>query len=372
MNKKYNLNWISAYRSEVFGISILMIILFHFTENLLSAVKSGQTSLEAHSLIGKLLMDYHHFFGSIGVELFLFLSGVGLYYSFSRNSDVPSFYKRRFTRILIPYLIVAVPFWALRDLFLKPKGSLQFLKDLTFVTFFTDGTRTIWFIGLIVVLYIVFPVLYALLYAPMVEKNSHQEEVLPGVLVNGKSENRRIDPKSISMLRAAALIMAFILAEVLFNRMNPELYKNIEVAFTRIPLFILGVYMGRLIRDGVKLPALPVQLFILAGFVLNGYGRKWGSIQTRNVASLFSLALLLLMVYLLYLFRDLEPLRKVLRFFGDRSLELYLTHVTLRNLMEPYGFQRYNPRHYACMLILALLCTLAIHDLPKLWRETNK
>lgn len=45
-------------------------------------------------------------FGSIGVEIFFFLSGMGMVFSYRRNSGIACFYGRRALRILPSYYIV--------------------------------------------------------------------------------------------------------------------------------------------------------------------------------------------------------------------------------------------------------------------------
>ena len=42
--------------------------------------------------------------GAIGVDVFLFLSGMGLYYAMRKQPPLRVFYKNRLKRILIPYL----------------------------------------------------------------------------------------------------------------------------------------------------------------------------------------------------------------------------------------------------------------------------
>ena len=54
--------------------------------------------------------------GFLYKEIFVFLSGMGLYYSFSKDSNVKKFYIKRYKRILIPYVIVAIAFWGIKDL----------------------------------------------------------------------------------------------------------------------------------------------------------------------------------------------------------------------------------------------------------------
>lgn len=97
---KYNLSDLSTYRTQMMGIATLMIII-------------------CHSCASKVIMPdslaYLFRFGNLGVDIFWFLSGIGLYYSLIKNDlsskecYYMSFYKRSIYRIYIPYLMVFIP-----------------------------------------------------------------------------------------------------------------------------------------------------------------------------------------------------------------------------------------------------------------------
>lgn len=92
------MNWgtISKYRNELFGVAIISIITLHHFEDV-----GG----------GKL---YLNFIGAIGVDIFMFLSGMGLCFSMKKNSNIKDFYIRRIRRILPTYLLVAGLFYISR------------------------------------------------------------------------------------------------------------------------------------------------------------------------------------------------------------------------------------------------------------------
>ena len=80
---------VSRYRGELMGAAILFIILFH--------VPLARSDM---------------FFGlrrcgNIGVDMFLFLSGIGLWYSWVKNPSVSHFYKRRLLRIFPTWLVIS-------------------------------------------------------------------------------------------------------------------------------------------------------------------------------------------------------------------------------------------------------------------------
>ena len=98
--KEFLINNLSRYRGVLMGVQIILIVVFHFTEDY---VNSGGDARSVYL--------FYKYIRSSGVDIFLLLSGLGLYYSWKRNSDLMAFYRKRFARILIPYFIVAIPAW---------------------------------------------------------------------------------------------------------------------------------------------------------------------------------------------------------------------------------------------------------------------
>ena len=84
-----NLGKISAYRGELMGFAILIVMLFH-----MGVPRSS-------SWYGLVRM------GNLGVDIFLFLSGMGLWYSWSKNPALRQFYFNRVIRIYPAWLIIA-------------------------------------------------------------------------------------------------------------------------------------------------------------------------------------------------------------------------------------------------------------------------
>ncbi|MBQ0075467.1 MAG: acyltransferase [Prevotella sp.] len=119
-------------KSVIMGGAILMIMLFH----------SGVLR-----------------FGEIGVDIFLFLSGYGLFFSLERNSKKTVFYRKRLLRILPTYLIVAVPYFIVHS-----NSVSEFLLRLSTLSVLTKGDLGgWWFIGIILVCYLIAPFLYNIL-----------------------------------------------------------------------------------------------------------------------------------------------------------------------------------------------------------------
>ena len=88
-----NVNIISKYRSQLMGIAIVLVALFH--SNIVRANN---------------VLDYLCFSGDIGVDMFFFLSGFGMFYAYLKKPTVQGFYWKRLVRI--------VPVWFLVNLYI--------------------------------------------------------------------------------------------------------------------------------------------------------------------------------------------------------------------------------------------------------------
>ena len=84
---------------------------------------------------------YNLALGSSGVEIFLFLSGMGLFYSLSGDPRLSEFYRKRLTRILPAYLVLGGAGWLILDILLRKTGWLRFLLDFSTLSFWTEGER---------------------------------------------------------------------------------------------------------------------------------------------------------------------------------------------------------------------------------------
>ena len=123
MRKNISWNLVSKYRTELMGCSILGIILFHWYENCMIHGKSINFILHLFSL------------GNRFVEVFLILSGMGLYYSFKKQENIKTFYLRRITKLLPTYLILGIPYWIYFDCFLNKMNIGQVFIDISFISY---------------------------------------------------------------------------------------------------------------------------------------------------------------------------------------------------------------------------------------------
>lgn len=123
---------ISSRRSELMGFAIILILIEHF--QFFGLFDYGDLSFFAS-------------LGSIGVDIFLFLSGFGLWNGYSEKIRVGTFYKRRFLRIIPSYLCLMILFDIILlhpEYILSPNEWMGHLNNN-------------WFIPFILLMYLIFP-----------------------------------------------------------------------------------------------------------------------------------------------------------------------------------------------------------------------
>lgn len=147
--------------------------------------------------------------GFCGVDIFFFLSSFGLVFSI-RSHSVLKFYYRRFRRLAIPFLAVALLRYVLEGWTFQ-----QLLKNVTGVNFYFDNIYSyLWFVPAIATLYLLFPLYYKLFSA---------------------SSNQTI-------FTLCVLIIWLLASIALRDKLRIDLY-----GFTnRIPIFCAGCLAGHL------------------------------------------------------------------------------------------------------------------------------
>ena len=131
---------LSTYRKALMGVAILWVVLYHF---------GFHTPIISHITR----------FGYAGVDIFMFLSGFGLFYSMNHDSNLQHYYKKRFKRIFPTYFIIG----AFLSLFCFPNDTfISYLWRSSTLGFWTNGVYYELFIPSIIWLYALFPFTFKL------------------------------------------------------------------------------------------------------------------------------------------------------------------------------------------------------------------
>lgn len=289
-------NAVGGFRVEIMALSIIWVMLLHGCELYPSV------NIPVFTMLCEL--------GNIGVDIFLLLSGYGLYFSMRKNPDKLGFYKKRCKKVMFPFLIITVPYWIIITV-LNHESILSFLGNATGISLFTDGTVTFWYAFFILFMYAVFPFLFSLI------RKGTALPVIIGII-------------------AFNIIMMFAF---------PEMYSRIEIASTRIVIFIVGSLIAKIhFNDGNKTKAdcvivlayvvICAALFI-ASPVLRGINKDIAVVAYRYGSGGASI----IFVVFVSFFKFIKD-NKFLKIIGGITLEIYLIHIIIRKVIVAVGLNK--------------------------------
>ena len=329
---------LSRFRGPLMGIAMLVVMMFH---------------------VGFARHDTFWFCvnrcGNVGVDMFLFLSGIGLWYAWTKapslggeRARLPLFYRRRFQRIYPAWLLLSSLYYI--PLYLEGKFSLwQTIGNILIGWRLWSGfVDEFWFIPMILVFYLVAP-----FYMMLIQRQ-----------------------RVWSWLPVVAMVFCVLLQY--WKPLNMTL-GHLEILFSRVPVFLLGINAGQWVKEERQLHADAFWLLLLT-FVLSlgvcvnfedGLRGRFPLFLERMVYIPLSISAMLLLCKAL----SHAPawVAKGLSFVGTVSLELYLVHV---NFVLKY-LRPYNLGYWLTLLLMtaiALLLAWLIHKLLSFmpWERNRK
>lgn len=337
--KPFDLYAVSEARPYLMGIATLWITFYHC--KYLDLFRSD--FLARTRLLG--LITRIEAIGNCGVDLFFFLSGLGLYFSYTRlrESDprpVRSFYLRRYRRVVPTILIVTILTFGMAE-----KTDLANWAGGVFLYgFFVPGlTRgNFWFLSAILVLYLVFPLIHR-------------------GLRGGRGTAGALG-MALGFL-AAGLALRFLAEEYFFT--------HIALMLCRMPVFVLGAWMGRLCMEHRKVPAfvplLAVPLSVLLLVLIADIPLDMDLRFYEYAALIPCIALAHACVF--SLFRKRGFVSKAVTVVGGYSMEIYLIFETVYNrgdglIFSPEGTGLvYALTAFTATLVLAVLLKFTVGQL---------
>lgn len=283
---------ISAHRQFLYGVSALWILFFHMN-----------TDLPARG--GLRILRLIQATGNCGVEIFLLLTGYGLYGALNRNPNVPRFYRRRLARVLVPALIT----FLCCDLFACPLLYGYAITPRFLLAWPWSGG--LWYVSFILLMYLIYPLLHRW----------------------NRRENRR------QWWIALVCISIFVFSMDFWPVAMP---KEILRPATRIPVFLLGCMLALPAQENRRIPrwtlgALAAATCIAYALrkIINRAGQVYG--PRMPVYLLLAATLILLLTYIARMLQGCALGRGIygaIFFCGGISLEIYLAYDRVRELME--------------------------------------
>lgn len=297
MNKSIiDITDISKYRQTLMGIAIFSVMFSHWFG--FQGIESGG-AYKLSDLIVRLVFT----------QGLLFLSGFGLYYSFSKDNNVISFYKRRLLRLYVPFVILSIGLYAF---FLNSRNDYNvydLIAQITSIYFWYGGNYGgMWYVSVSIALYIVFPLLYK-------------------IAIRKEKEHTCI----------CALLICVTLFVIPFVQKlyNEEYFKVIKIGILQIPYFVIGMFWGFLTKNEFlsRKEYIGLLSFIFFSFlvftILNSIypGVYWIMECTTLCQKLFFMPFICIIFNILEILKVDGWLKKIFNWFGYYSLELYILHL---------------------------------------------
>lgn len=317
------LSWglLSKYRNQIYGLSIIWIVIYHIYEFCIHKMNFSWIST---------LVFYN---GYIGVDVFLFLSGISLYFSLAKKNlkrkVIFDFYKKRFCKILKVYIFFCIPFLVCRDL-LVGNDSVRFLKQ---VFFLDDHVSSFWFIAIIMLCYLIYPMLFYII------KNS-------------------------KLYIIKIIILLYIVFLVIMNHYAHEYYMMYEVLLSRIPVFLLGTLYAEKVYNDCRIKLSEISTYILMIFLRGPAVFALSMFQPLNeitviVDRLFLGLMGVGVVFIFLIFTQIfegSIVDRIVSFLGIFTLEIYVFHIAYRAVL--LGMCHFPLDRYRQIILFAVVFIL--------------
>ncbi len=261
-------------------------------------------------------------YGYAGVEIFMFVSGLGLYYSLQRNNSLLSFYAKRLKRIFPTYYIIGV----VASVLLFHDGLLAYLWRYSTLGFWTQTEYFEWYVPSILFLYLIAPLAWWLFHR-------NQDILLLCISV------------------AIAVASYFIAEKQLIDRSHFFLLY-------RIPAFLFGMYIAKQIKSAGNNTAYYICLLVGIPLFAVLFPKHHTIYEFKYFSVFFLLPTFVLVFCLLSRYLG-SAVRHVTALIGNASLEVYLIQTILFTAITQNMLQVSTQYHDVVTLLLIVGCSVA-------------
>lgn len=287
----FNLGLFSQYRTALMGVATILIIVCH---------------LPAYGVvmplwIAKLVGSF-----GVGVDIFLFLSGLGMYNSYTKNKEnhvsVFSWWLKRYVRIVVPLVILIVPI-----LLWNPRGREMNIGMLLEISGWGAlfNCSPLWFVTCILFLYLLTPFLHILF----------------------TSRYRWI------WFLGSSLICYFY-------AYTPPYDALLNFMISRWPIYFWGYILAINIKEKRKgsvwiFAVLPLGLYIVLYLINHLYNMHFCLFGFQGV---FMLTVFALLINKIFILNSQSRVVACLNFMGIISLESYIMNEYFLRALESYNW----------------------------------
>lgn len=333
----FDLSVVSKYKSQLYGFATIWVMISH-------AFDYSIFRLESLGEIGYILriLGAH---GNIGVDVFLFLSGVSLYFSYHKKRDTEVFIKRRLKRIVLPFLLVVGSIGILQVILSESMKITDLVLNISTLGIWINGSRySPWYISCILPFYFLYPYIYTLFFPKDTPISERQR-----------------------LLRLIVLLAFVYYGCFLLYMYNYEYFKMVEIIIFRFPIFILGSYFGKYVYEKKEV-SKSFLLVLLISYLLYFYIRNYRVVDGTYYASYILGGISITYIAAIF-FKWLNSSKNIVlkhvniffSFIGGISLEVYLTHSMYFHFIEWSGGRYSMPNHWQWLLAMVASFILSIY-----------
>ena len=297
------LNRLIIYRQYFMGIAMILIILSHMLA----------TCKEIHLL-------WVFYPGFIGVDIFLFLSGYGLCNSWKKNST-KGFYTRRLQRLLPMFLLFQIYVCFYQYITENGISLYDAFCNLTTLSFWSIGGLCLeWYLSFLLYLYLLFPILYG-------------------------------TTRKIGMTFPISLLVGVLAMQYL-----ADWRWNIDAAFSRIPVFVLGILC--FISNRKTYHDVIMSIFFVIAALFASYMYMTQKAEKYEIVYMCAPLFMLCLSYISKRITEKQNYAyQVFSYFGKITIEMYVANMITLSLLSTSTLSAY-PRlimYIASQVILTII-----------------
>ena len=340
---------LSRARAWLMGVATLLVTFYH-SQYLDLFSSSFLTQTRLLSLVTRV-----HKTGNSGVDLFVLLSGFGLFFSYARLKEkqahpARAFYQRRYGKVLPTVLTVTVLTYGLLG---TDSVSDWFGKVLLYGTYLPGRAGgNFWYFSCLMGLYLIYPLVHR--------------------IIQGKH----------GLGGAAALAAVSVGVAMILRAVCPDYYYGrADLMLTRFPAFVAGAYLGKMSLQHRKIPALiPAAAAPLSVILLVLVADSPDSFYDYRFYTycLLVLSMALSHAWILSKIPGRHFLFRSVCMIGSFSMEIYLIYETVYyhsqavlNTPDPAGLI-YAGSVFAITLLLAALLRMTMDKIAGVYAAGRK
>ena len=285
-----------AYRSHIMLFSALWILCCH------SVSIMGTEQWTFLQMFKPLIA-----FGWGGVDIFLFLSGLGIGLSLSKRPQFNSFFSKRFNRIFYSFFIIVTIVHIANQ-----TSTIDYILDTTTLSYWLplfgiNATNSFWYISAAFAFYLLSYPYYNLFF--------YKKPLLSTIIIS---------------------LIGLICYKLLFGK--------IDFFLARIPIYFIGMYSSKFVCQSFKSTPF-ILLSIIAYSAMSLIAWKFGGLTLSSTGLNFIFFIFITpgLVFLLSsFFKFLDNMKwgkylnKTFNILGNYSLEIYLVHWGLLCMMKEF------------------------------------